>query len=198
MNNIMSFTILMFLIIDPIGNLPIFMSILKDMEQKKRNFIIFREMILALLAMFFFLFASKKILEILNLKSETISISGGIVLFIIAMKMIFPSKNGNAIGLKKGEEPFLVPLAIPLIAGPSILATLISLSQKYPKQILDLCISLLISWVLSLIVLMMSGTLFRILGKKGFSALEKIMGLLFVMISMQMILEGAKVYMNNY
>lgn len=120
MNEIISAAVLLILIMDPLGNLPIFMSVLKHTEPKRRRAIMIRELFIALLVMLIFLFAGEKILAFLNLRAETVSISGGIILFLIAIKMIFPSATGNSTGLPAGEEPFIVPLAIPLVAGPTI------------------------------------------------------------------------------
>lgn len=190
-----SATVLLFLIMDPLGNLPIFMSMLKYLEPKRRRIIVIREMLIALLLMLIFLFSGEHILSFLSLRTETVSISGGIILFLIAIKMIFPSQEGNSTGLSVGEEPFLVPLAIPLVAGPSILAALMLLSHQYSQQINHLVLALLIAWILSVIILMLSNTFLLLLGSKGVSALERLMGLLLVMISTQMFLDGARIYL---
>ncbi|BAE75606.1 putative antibiotic transporter [Sodalis glossinidius str. 'morsitans'] len=196
MSEMISATVLLFLIIDPLGNLPIFMSVLKHLEPKRRRIIVIREMLMALLLMLIFLFAGKHILSFLNLRTETVSISGGIILFLIAIKMIFPSQEGNSSGLPAGEEPFLVPLAIPLVAGPSIIAALMLLSHQYPLQINHLLLALLIAWGLSVVILMLSNVFLRLLGNKGVSALERLMGLLLLMISTQMFLDGVRTYLH--
>ncbi|WP_074013285.1 YhgN family NAAT transporter [Candidatus Sodalis sp. SoCistrobi] len=195
MSEMISATVLLFLIMDPLGNLPIFMSVLKHLEPKRRRIIVIREMLIALLLMLIFLFAGEHILSFLSLRTETVSISGGIILFLIAIKMIFPSQEGNSSGLPAGEEPFLVPRAIPLVAGPSILAALMLLSHKYPLQINHLVLALLIAWGLSVVILMLSNVFLRLLGNKGVSALERLMGLLLVMISTQMFLDGVRAYL---
>lgn len=197
MSEMISATILLFLIMDPIGNLPIFMSILKDLEPKRRQIIVIREMFIALLLMLAFLFVGEHILSFLNLHTETVSISGGIVLFLIAIKMIFPEQEGNNSGFSNEEEPFLVPLAIPLVAGPSVLATLLLLSHQHPNHINLLIIALIIAWGLSMLILMLSNLLSRLLGNKGISALERLMGLLLIMISTQMLLDGIRSYLHT-
>lgn len=197
MNEMISATILLFLIMDPIGNLPIFMSILKDLEPKRRQIIVIREMIIALLLMLSFLFVGDHILTFLNLHTETVSISGGIVLFLIAIKMIFPDQENNNSGFSNEEEPFLVPLAIPLVAGPSVLATLLLLSHQYPNHTNLLIIALIIAWGLSMLILMLSNFLSKLLGNKGINALERLMGLLLIMISTQMLLDGIRSYLNT-
>ncbi|WP_343128087.1 YhgN family NAAT transporter [Buchnera aphidicola (Takecallis taiwana)] len=189
MNAMISTTILLILIMDPLGNLPIVMSILKNLTPKRRIFVLLREMVIALGIMIFFLLAGEKTLAILDLKAETVSISGGIILFLIAIKMIFPDEQQTK---KKNDltEPFLVPLAIPLVAGPSLLATLMLLSHQYSNQILTLSISLLIAWSTTVIILVLSDVFLKFLGEKGVNALERLMGLILIMLSTQMFLDG--------
>ncbi|WP_343182943.1 YhgN family NAAT transporter [Buchnera aphidicola (Neophyllaphis podocarpi)] len=192
MNDMISSIILLLLIMDPLGNLPIFMSVLKNFTPKRRKIVLIREMIIALIIMILFLFAGEKILSILNLRTETVSISGGIILFLIAINMIFPAKENNNNGISVGEEPFLVPLAIPLVAGPSLLATLMLLSHQYPNRMIYLSISLIIAWIITLIILLLSGIFLRIFGSKGVNALERLMGLILIMLSTQMFLDGVR------
>ncbi len=196
MTEMIAATVLLFLIMDPLGNLPIFMSVLKHLEPKRRRIVLMREMLIALALMLLFLFTGEQILAFLSLRTETVSISGGIIMFLIALKMIFPSQAGDSpAGLPAGEEPFLVPLAIPLVAGPSVLATLLLLSHQYPYQMGLLVIALLIAWGMSVAILLMSGLFLRLLGDKGVNALERLMGLLLVMISTQMFLDGVRAYL---
>ena len=141
--------------------------------------------------------AGEKILAFLNLRAETVSISGGIILFLIAIKMIFPSAEGSSSGLPAGEEPFIVPLAIPLVAGPTILATLMLLSHQYPNQMSHLVIALLIAWGGTFIILLQSSLFLRLLGEKGVNALERLMGLILVMMATQMFLDGIRAWMKG-
>lgn len=196
MNEIISTTILLILIMDPLGNLPIFMTILKNLDAKRRRIVVIREMIIALVVMLIFLFVGEKILTILNLKTETVSISGGIILFLIAIKMIFPSDDNNS-GTSSDEEPFLVPLAIPLVAGPSLLATLMLLSHQYLHHMSYLVGSLLIAWFFTIIILLLSGLFLRLFGDKGVNALERLMGLILIMLSTQMFLDGIRAWFKN-
>ena len=192
MNEIISAAVLLILIMDPLGNLPIFMSVLKHTEPKRRRAIMVRELLIALLVMLVFLFAGEKILAFLSLRAETVSISGGIILFLIAIKMIFPSASGNSSGLPAGEEPFIVPLAIPLVAGPTILATLMLLSHQY-----HLVIALLLAWGGTFVILLQSSLFLRLLGEKGVNALERLMGLILVMMATQMFLDGIRMWMKG-
>ncbi|WWO95760.1 MAG: YhgN family NAAT transporter [Candidatus Dasytiphilus stammeri] len=198
MKEIVSVTMLLFLVMDPLGNLPIFMLILKPLENKRRQMIIIREMIIALIIMLLFFLTGEKILTLLNLRTEIVSIAGGIVLFLIAIKMIFPSEQSSAnTYISAGEEPFIVPLAIPLVAGPTVLATLILLSHKYQHRIISMMGALLVAWLSTLVILMSSAIFLRILGEKGLNALERLMGLILIMLGSQMILDGLRVYLSS-
>ena len=179
MNEIISAAVLLILIMDPLGNLPIFMSVLKHTEPKRRRAIMVRELLIALLVMLVFLFAGEKILAFLSLRAETVSISGGIILFLIAIKMIFPSASGNSSGL------------------PAILATLMLLSHQYPNQMGHLVIALLLAWGGTFVILLQSSLFLRLLGEKGVNALERLMGLILVMMATQMFLDGIRMWMKG-
>lgn len=194
--DIISSATLMFLIMDPLGNLPIVLSILKHLDPKRRRAVLVRELIFALIILMLFLFAGKSILGFLHVQPETLSISGGLILFIIAIKMIFPSA-GSITGLAAGEEPFIVPMAIPMIAGPSLIATLLLLSSQYPNNLMDLSISVIIAWSATFLILMFYNFFLKVLGERGLKAIERLMGLLLVMVSTQMFLDGIKSYVGG-
>lgn len=197
MTEMISVTVLLLLIMDPLGNLPIFMSVLRHLEPRRRRIVMIRELLIALVIMLLFLFTGEKILAFLNLRTETVSISGGIILFLIAIKMIFPGPehSGSGNGLPAGEEPFLVPLAIPLVAGPSLLATLMLMSHQYPGSLGMLVLSLLLAWAITSTILLLSGVFLSLLGDKGVNALERLMGLILIMLATQMFLDGVRAYL---
>lgn len=192
-----SAAVMLFLIMDPLGNLPIFMSVLKMIEPKRRRFILIRELLFALVILYVFLFSGQAVLDFLNVKQETVSIAGGIILFLIALKMIFPVKGASPIGLAAGEEPYIVPLAIPLIAGPSTLAALILLSNQNPDRMGDWALALGAAWIVSAAILLFSGVFHRILGERGLAAMERLMGMILVMIAIQMFLNGVGTYFSH-
>ncbi|GAB2641286.1 YhgN family NAAT transporter [Vibrio panuliri] len=192
--DILSAATLLFLIMDPLGNLPIVLSILKHLEPKRRRIVLIRELFFALAILLLFLFAGKSIMAFLHVQPETLSISGGIILFIIAIKMIFPAA-GSVTGLAAGEEPFIVPMAIPMLAGPSVIAALLLLSSQNPNNLIELSGAVVLAWGATFVILMFSGVLHRLLGERGLKAVERLMGLLLVMISTQMFLDGMKSYM---
>lgn len=192
--DILSATILLFLILDPLGNIPIFLSYLEKSNKRYRT--LARELIIALVILYLFLFFGQKILAALNLKQESVSISGAIILFIIAIRMIFPSSKQYGDEEIEGD-PLVVPLAIPLVAGPSILATLILLVSQYPDKLMDLSIALFIAWFLSAIILFSAIAMQNYLGKRGMIAIERLMGMVLIAIAVQMFLDGIKTFLHS-
>ena len=190
----LSAAVMLFLIMDPLGNLPVFLSILRHVDPKRRRKVMLRELLFSLVIMMGFLFAGQQILSFLNLRQEAVSIAGGIILFLIAIKMIFPSPGGVT-GLAAGEEPFLVPMAIPMIAGPSILASLLLLANQEPTRMVDWSLALLMAWGASAVILMFYELFNKLLGERGLTAVERLMGMLLVMISVQMLLDGVHHYL---
>ena len=192
--DILSATILFFLILDPLGNIPIFISHLEKCENRFR--VLVRELLMALVILFAFLFFGKQMLDFLHLEQTSVSLAGAIILFIIALRMIFP------VSKQYGDEdindtPFLVPLAIPLVAGPSILATLILLASKHPDSFNVLAIALFIAWLLSAIILLSATAMQKYLGKNGMIAIERLMGMLLIAIAVQMFLDGIRAFWNS-
>ncbi|MBM7037591.1 membrane protein [Vibrio sp. qd031] len=192
--DILSAATMMFLIMDPLGNLPIVLSILKHLDPKRRRKVLVRELLFALAILMLFLFAGQSILKFLNVQPETLSISGGVILFVIAIRMIFP-QPGGVVSLAAGEEPFFVPMAIPMIAGPSVIASILLLSNQYPNQMLELSLSVFLAWFATFIILMFYNFFHKLLGERGLKAIERLMGLLLIMISTQMLLDGVKSYL---
>lgn len=183
-----SIVLTLFLIMDPLGNIPLFLSALKDVKPERRTKVLVREVLLAFAVLLLFLFLGKYLLQLLSLQQETISIAGGIILFLIALRMIFPPERGVLTDQPEGE-PFIVPLAIPLIAGPSILAALLLL-QSGPNTTLELLTALTIAWAISAVILLSSTLLYRLLKERGLIAIERLMGMLLVMIAVQMFMNG--------
>ncbi|MDP2876124.1 MAG: MarC family protein, partial [Holophaga sp.] len=134
----LSTTILLVLITDPLGNIPIFISALRKVKPERRRIVILRECLIAFVALMIFLLAGKPILGILHLSDDALRVGGGVILMLIAIRMIFPEHGARLGDDPVEEEPFIVPLAIPLIAGPSAMATVLLLSRQYPGQLLSL------------------------------------------------------------
>lgn len=180
--------ITLLLIMDPLGNVPLFLSALKKVQPDRRRKILLREIFIAYIVLLAFLFAGKYLLRLLSLQEETVSIAGGIVLFLIALRMIFPKPDAAHDALE--GEPFIVPLAIPLIAGPSTLASLLLLQQSSPNGAVQLFLALTLAWIVTAIILLSSTILYRVLKERGLIAVERLMGMLLVMLAVQMFVNG--------
>jgi multiple antibiotic resistance protein len=178
----------LFFVMDPLGNIPLFNALLSRFEARRRAIIVARELTFALIILLVFLFAGNAMLTFLNLSQPSLSIAGGVLLFIIAIRMIFPLPH--ALDEEMVDEPFIVPLAMPLVAGPSTIAILLLLSSNEPERIWDWCAALLIAWVGTTVLLTLSPFMMKILGDRGLRALERLMGMLLVLIATQMLLNG--------
>ena len=191
--NIYTAAVTLILIMDPFGNIPVFLSTLKNFTPARRRLIILRESSIAFGILIAFLFFGEYILQGLHISQPALNISGGLILFVIAIDMIFPGK-----GVPSGEEvegdPMIVPLAVPLLAGPSSMAFVILASSQYPGEKLSLIASLTIATVFTTLVLVMSDYLRNILGSRGLRAVERLMGMILTTLAVQMLLSGIKTY----
>ncbi|EED31890.1 multiple antibiotic transporter [gamma proteobacterium NOR5-3] len=189
MDTVLSAFITLVLVMDPLGNVPIFLSVLKDVDGQRRYWVIFRELLIALGVLLLFLYGGSAALEAMGLRQESISIGGAIILFLIAIRMIFPSPYG-LLGDTPDGEPFIVPLAIPAVAGPSSLAIAMLMVNTDPTRMLDWTIALVGAWAVSACILMTSPLLLKALGNRGLMAMERLMGMILVIIAVQMFFEG--------
>ncbi len=194
--NTLSAGILLFLIMDPLGNIPLFLSLLKNVEPRRRRYVLIREMLIALVVLFGFLLGGRYILAVLQLKQESVSIAGGLVLFLIGVRMIFPSKDG-VFGPSGEGEPFIVPLAIPSVAGPSTMAALLLFANQQPLRLGSWSLALFLAWLATAAILLSSTYLYRWLGESVLTALERLMGMLLVALSVQMFLNGVVEYLHS-
>ena len=192
--DVFSAVVTLFLIMDPLGNVPLFLSVLRAVPAERRRTVLVREILMAYLVLLGFLFAGQYLMRYLSLDQATISVSGGIVLFLIAVRMIFPTEGG-LIGESIEGEPFIVPLAIPLFAGPSTLAALLLLERSAPEQTASLWLAVTIAWALSGAILMSSTFFYRLLRERGLIAMERLMGMLLVMVAVQMFMDGLEVFL---
>jgi small neutral amino acid transporter SnatA (MarC family) len=187
--------ILLFLIMDPLGNIPLFLGLLKDVAPERRRFVLARELVIALVTLFVILFCGSFVLKALQLRLESVSIAGGIVLFLIGVKMVFPPRDGSIFGGPTGAEPFIVPMAIPGVAGPSAMAALMLMANSEPGRTADWSIALFCAWLATALILLSSTFLYRCLGDSVLTAIERLVGMLLVALSVQMFLDGVAVYL---
>jgi len=185
----------LFFIMDPLGNMPVFNAILERFDRRERSMIVAREMLFALVILMIFLFAGTAILDFMRLTESSLSIAGGVLLFIIALRMIFPQPVSEQTDTV--EDPFIVPLAMPMIAGPSTIAILLLLSSSQPERLWDWSVALFISWAATAMILTASPFLMRYLGNRGSRAMGRLMGMLLILLATQMLLNGISEFINS-
>ena len=191
---ILSAALLLFLILDPLGNIPVFLSLLKPLTPRRQRLVLVRELLIALAVLMAFLWGGKYALELMHLRQESVAIAGGIVLFLIGIRMIFPRPEG-LMGAVPDGEPFIVPMAIPLVAGPSGMAAVMLMGSNEPERLGDWSLALLLAWGGTAAILMSATLLYKLLGARALTALERLMGMLLVAISVQMLLDGLGTYL---
>lgn len=189
----LSAALLLFLILDPLGNIPVFLGLLKPLPEARRRIVLARELLIALGVLLAFMWGGKYVLEAMHLRQESVSIAGGIVLFLIGLKMIFPSSEGM-FGEVPDGEPFIVPMAIPLVAGPSGMAAVMLLASQDPGRMGDWTLALVLAWLGTAALLFSATFLYKVLGMRVLVAVERLMGMLLVAISVQMLLDGVATY----
>ena len=189
-----SAALLLFLILDPLGNIPVFLSILRRLPPRRQRVVIARELLIALGVLMLFLWGGQYVLEAMHLRQESVSIAGGIVLFLIGLRMIFPPPEGLMGELPEGE-PFIVPLAIPMVAGPSGMAAVMLMGSQEPGRMGDWSLALMIAWGLTAAILFSATYLYRWLGTRVLMAIERLMVMLLVALSVQMLLDGVGTYL---
>ncbi|WP_260293035.1 MarC family protein [Sedimenticola hydrogenitrophicus] len=193
--DIASAAVTLFLIMDPLGNGPVFNAVLAKLDRGRRVRVVARELVIALIILLGFLFAGNFILGFLGLSQPSLSIAGGVLLFLISLRMIFPGR-----AVEQGEEdddPFIVPLAVPMIAGPSTIAVLLLLSSNQPGRMLEWSLALLIAWFATTLLLLISPYLLSVIGNRGARALERLMGMILVILATQMLLNGIRVFVQS-
>ncbi|WP_428606628.1 YhgN family NAAT transporter [Sedimenticola sp.] len=193
--DIASAAVTLFLIMDPLGNVPVFNAVLAKLDRRRRTLVVARELFIALFILLGFLLAGNAILGFLGLTQPSLSIAGGILLFIISLRMIFPGKAADDEVVH--DDPFIVPLAVPLIAGPSTIAVLLLLSSNQPDRIVEWSLALLIAWIGVTILLVMSPLLLAVIGTRGARALERLMGMILVILATQMLLNGIRNFVQS-
>lgn len=190
--DLLALAVTLFLVLDPFGNAAILPGVLAKVPEERRRAVLVRELLFALFFLLGFLFVGKFLLAFLGVRQATLSISGGILLFLIALGMVFPARS--VLGETEEDEPFIVPLAVPLMAGPSTIALILLTATKYPGEMVSISLAVAAAWLASAIILYFSSHLLRFLGTKGTRALERLMGLLLILVSVQMFLDGVATY----
>ena len=177
---------------DPLGNLPVFTSVLRDVDPARRKTVLARELLLALGFLIGFLFLGRYVFSLLALRTESVQIAGGLILGIIATRMLFPPVQGIW-GNNQGGEPLFFPLAVPMVAGPATLSLLLLLSSDEPTRLGDWSIAVGLAWAGSAAILAFAGVIGRALGEQGLTVLQKLMGMLLSCLAVQMLVSGTTI-----
>ena len=191
---VLSAALLLFLILDPLGNVPVFLSLLRGMPPHRQRIVLARELLIALVVLMLFLWCGRYALDAMHLRQESVAIAGGIVLFLIGLRMIFPPPEGLMGEIPDGE-PFIVPMAIPLVAGPSGMAAVMLMGSQEPDRMAEWSLALLLAWAATAAILFSATLLYKRLGHRVLIAVERLMGMLLVAISVQMLLDGIAAYL---
>ena len=188
---ILAAILLLIIIMDPIGNVPVFLSILKNIPLERRRIIIIRELLIAFIILLFFMFVGRYVLQMLEIEQSSLGVTGGIILFIIAIRMIFPGTK-PLFSHNETTEPLIVPLAVPMLAGPSAIAAVILFMAQEPNRWVEWTFVVFVACLITGVILVSSETLGRKLGNRALIAIERLMGIILVMVSVDFILDGIK------
>jgi MarC family membrane protein len=185
-----SATILLLLITDPFGSIPIFANALRNVAPERRTLVIVREVLIAFLLLLTFMFIGDAFLRVMNLSGLSLQIAGGVILFLIALRMVFPPPDAQSTAIV--GEPLIVPLAVPALAGPSALATVMLLVSEAPERRLEWIAALCVTMVVCAVVLVLAERIQKVLGERFVVAVERLMGLILVAVAVEMLLRGLK------
>ncbi len=191
-----SAVVILLLVTDPIGNIPLFVSLLRPVPRKRRVRVILRECAIALGVLVAFVLFGRAILELLGLSDRSLNLAGGVVLFLIALRMIFRSRDG-IFGDSPAGEPFIVPLAIPSIAGPAAIATVVLLVSRAPQRWPEWLAAVGLAMAASFMVLVFAERISRWLSERVLAAFERLMGLLLTAIAVEMLLRGIEGFVRH-
>ncbi len=189
--------LVLFLIMDPFGSVASFYKMVGHLPRKRQFAILLREMAIVLILAYLFLFLGDVIFQFLGISETTARLSSGVILFLVALGILFRGSNYIRGKIKEREEPFIIPLAIPLIAGPGFLATVMLYSNIQPDTEI-LLLAVLIAWISSFLVLALTPELIGFLGVNGLLAVEKLMGMILIFLAVQRFLDGVKHFMTHY
>lgn len=183
--------VLLLILLDPLGNIPLLISLLRPLEPARRQRVVLRENAVAALLLIVFVFIGDWLLSALRLSAPALEISGGLILFLIAVRMVFPSQGHHEEDSSREGEPLIVPIAVPMIAGPAALATVLLTARQDPHQ-LSLVAAILLAIVVNTLILLAGERLARLFGKPGLAAMERLMGLILTTMAVQMLISGIK------
>ena len=190
-NQFLSAVILLTLVADPFGNMPLVNAMLGGVPESRRRLVVVRECLIAYALLLAFMLGGQSLLAVMHLSQTSLSIAGGVILFMIAIRMVFAKLDGT-FGEKAGSEPFIVPLATPLIAGPSALATVMLMASRDPTRLGMWAAAITVTMLITTVVLLAGVKLHRWLGEHAMHAIERLMGLILTAIAVEMLMAGIR------
>ena len=176
------------------GNAPLFLTSLQRTRPERRQWVILRECLIALAVMMAFLFLGQSMLSVLHIDDPALQAAGGVILLLISIRMVFPTSERNLAEPMTHDEPFIVPLAVPYIAGPSLLAVIVVLVSQNPANWPWFLGGLVLAWLVTAVTLYFSGFLQRVVGTRALVAVERLMGMILVIMAVQMMFDGTKAF----
>lgn len=195
-SELVSATVLLVLVTDPFGNVPLAVAAMRGVPRERRLAVIVRECLIAYALLLAFLFGGKAFLALMHLSEASLSIAGGVILFLIALRMVFSHPDG-VFGDASAAEPFIVPLAVPAIAGPSALATVMLMASRGPGSLPTLVAAVSVAMAVTLVVLAAADRVQRVIGERGVVAMERLMGLVLTALAVEMLLSGIGTFVNQ-
>jgi MarC family membrane protein len=192
-----SAALILLLVMDPLGNIPIFIALLKHVDPARRATIVVRECAIAFAVLLVFVFTGRQFLNLLGLSDSSLNIAGGLILFLIALRIIFKHPEGVFGDRPQEGEPFIVPLAIPSIAGPTAMATVVLLVSRAPERMMEWVIALVVAMTITLALLLFAERISKLIGERGILALERLMGLILTAIAVEMLLRGIEAFVRQ-
>jgi MarC family membrane protein len=191
-----SAVVILLLVMDPFGNIPLFVSLMRNVRRARRTWVILRECLIAFIVLLVFAFFGRLILGVLGLSGSSLSIAGGVILFLIALRMIFRHPEG-LFGDPVEGEPFIVPLAIPSIAGPAAIAAVMLMVSRAPERLMEWCLALTVAMLVTVALLLSAERISRLAGKQVLLAFERLMGLILTAIAIEMLLRGIQTFVQG-
>jgi len=192
-----SAVVLLALVTDPFGNVPLVNAMLAGLAPARRRFVILRECAIAFALLMAFMLGGHKFLEVMRLSETSLSIAGGVILFMIAIRMVFPGREGHVLGDAPAGEPLIVPLAIPFIAGPSALAAVMLLATREPGKLAMWALAITVTMLFVTLVLVLGERMQRLLGDRVMQAIERLMGLILTAMAVEMLLGGIRAFVEG-
>jgi multiple antibiotic resistance protein len=193
---VLSVAVLMFLVMDPLGNIAFFIAALAGVDPQRQRWVIARELLIALAVLIVFLFAGRSFLQLLGISADALTVAGGVILLLIALRMIFPAVE-KPLKENIAGEPFIVPLAIPYVAGPSAMATELLLMNREPHRWPEWLLAIGLAWLACAVILYFASGLRRYLTDRGLIAVERLMGMVLVTVAVQMLLTGISQFLQS-